>query len=223
MACRQPLPIVRVLSAAPPWVFLLTGLAIVVGHVLTPARRELNELRYRQEALVAEADALKAARDRERRTLLAIRGNDPLVLERAAAIYLRRTPPGRFVIDDFEPGLPDMPEPPGLNTRDRDIRLAQLNRHELRPAWRVASEPRREHAGGPDQATEDQATDPLLAAIPPVILRLLTGPSRYALLTMAGILILLGLMPTRPPMVEVEDALDDDGPCDWDEDEVDEA
>jgi hypothetical protein len=210
------MPITRVLSAAPPWVFLLTGLAIVVGYVLIPVRQEIRDLRQAQEALASEAAELRAERDREAEMLLAIRGNDRMVLERAAAMYLRRTPPDRFVLEDFEPGVPEVTEPQVVPTPDRDIRFAQMDTNGLRPAWHVAT-----HHGAPHEegATEKPAADPALASIPPIVTRLLTGPTRNALLAMAGILLLLGLMPARRPVVDVDEYDDEDDEYeeeDWD-------
>lgn len=189
----------RVLAALPGWLLLGAGLALMAAVVLTPAWLDWHKLAWQREVVEAQSEHLAAQAARYERFHVALRRDDPVVLERLAYVELGLKPA------DKTP-LPGAPLTPGLEEGGSTARH-HFAGYRLSNGLSDDATPRRPTVV-PPTATVGSVDHWLARPLPKVgqelpvyqpprsrLTRLATGHSRFAMLAAGLACIVAGLWP----------------------------
>lgn len=192
----DPGPITRTIDALPGWICVLGGCLLLGMLLIAPAYLKVRATAWERDLMALQAERLDQQREKYERFELALRSDDPVLLERLAFTELRQKPAESSLLD---PG-------PGI------MLASQV---EIIPDTGAAVAYRVDHsAPGSIQAWlhvpmpvvglgGDIAPLPVLQSY---LIRISTGPHRVIALLIAVLIVVMGLLlngPRRPEPAEL--------------------
>lgn len=181
--------IISLLDMLPGWMFLLSGLVIVASFVLIGPWLELRQLQWQEQKLKQEVDAANDRLEAWHELSLALQQRDPQTTERLAGVLMNRKSAN---VENIE--LPDPVMQQAQFTQahsgqpEPKIDPPNLTATELRP---TGPNPLANWVDGRSAPDHDIAPP---APIHARLVHLVTGPTKYGVLALGAVLLLLAIV-----------------------------
>ena len=209
----------RLLVNLPGWVFVLAGMSILSMAVLVPAWTDSQALNYQHDLLKLQAKRWGEQETNYRQFAKALETNDPVVLQRLAVQQLRLKPTGTAPIDPMMTAGALAPRP-GPQRPVPITTVKNNGRGVVYATTAMVNPPMPQGPAAPMVPTIESilrrpipvagVNYPAYRPLPSRVVRITTGPLRWAFLAAGFMLVVAGLIAkTRTDIVEETPAVEE--------------